>query len=102
MLITRSCGRHTSCGSSRTWGRCRGPPAGCRAIPGRSWIKDINVSLFIGNGLFRVGEDGRKDRPEAILEDATPPFEFHTLQLSAQHRFGVVHLSSHEDIVRST
>jgi hypothetical protein len=58
------------------------------------WLDDINVSLFIGNGMFRSGAAGRKERPDDILRDATPPFRFHSMQLGTQHRFGEVHLPS--------
>jgi hypothetical protein len=62
------------------------------------WVNDINVSLFIGNELFRAGDDGRKDRPEQLLGDASPPFRFHSIQLRTQHRFGVVHLPTLSDV----
>lgn len=53
-------------------------------------LRDVNVSLLIGNTLFRSGDDGRKDKPEQLLRDAVPPSMFHAMQLPTQHRFGVV------------
>lgn len=57
-------------------------------------------SLFIGNELFCACDDGRKDRPDQLLGDAAPPFRFHSIQLSTQHRFGVVHLPALGDVER--
>jgi hypothetical protein len=65
------------------------------------WVGDINVSLYIGNAMFRSGAAGRKDRPEDVLGDSDPPFRFHSVQLPTQHRFGEVHLPSRERIEQS-
>lgn len=65
------------------------------------WINDVNVSLFIGNTLFRASGAGRKDRPEDLLADSDPPFRFHSLQLPTQHRFGIVHLPARDSIEQS-
>ncbi len=65
------------------------------------WVGEVNVSLFIGNDAFRAGSAGRKDPPERLLADARPPFEFHSIQLATQYRFGVVHLPGRGDIERS-
>ncbi|MCO8127269.1 hypothetical protein NHL50_08615 [Acidimicrobiia bacterium EGI L10123] len=56
------------------------------------WVDRTNVSLFIGNNLFRSSTTGCKDRPELFLADASPPFQHESIQLPVQHRFGVVHL----------
>jgi hypothetical protein len=64
------------------------------------WIANVNVSLFIGNNTFRSETLGRKDRPEHLLSDASPPFGFHSIQLTTQHRFGVVHLPARVEIER--
>lgn len=64
------------------------------------WIENVNVSLFIGNNTFRSEGQGRKDRPEQLLSDARPPFRFHSIQLTTQHRFGVVHLPARAEIER--
>lgn len=65
------------------------------------WVQDVNVSLYIGNTLFRAGESGRKDRPDVLLSDATPAFVFREVQLATQHRFGVVHLPQAQQITQT-
>jgi hypothetical protein len=65
------------------------------------WVEDVNVSLYIGNAMFRFGTAGRKDRPDDLLGDSEPPFRFHGIQLETQDRFGQVHLPSRERIEQS-
>lgn len=65
------------------------------------WVGEVNVSLYIGNIMFRSGAAGRKDRPEELLGDGNPPFRFHSIQLPTQHRFGDVHLPERARIEQS-
>ena len=62
------------------------------------WVGNTNVSLFIGNGRFRDGSSGRKEKPEHLFSDAQPPFGFQAIELKTQHEFGAVHLPSLADI----
>lgn len=57
-----------------------------------AWSGDANLSLFVGNPVYRGAGRGRKEPPEAILADAAPPFHFVTIELETRRSFGDVHL----------
>ncbi len=64
-----------------------------------AWVGRKVVSLRVGNKKFRQGESaGRKTRPEQLLADVLPRFEFSAIELSPATKVGRVHLPSAEHI----
>jgi hypothetical protein len=60
------------------------------------WVGETNLSLFIGNQLYRSEQAGRKWRPERLLDDARPAFRYLPIELPTERRFGMVHLPTAE------
>lgn len=64
-----------------------------------AWTGRKALSLRVGNKKFGLGADaGRKHRPEQLLADLSPGFEFRTIELPPASRFGQVHLPSAVDL----
>ncbi|MFI6325539.1 hypothetical protein ACIBG8_49050 [Nonomuraea sp. NPDC050556] len=58
------------------------------------WCGRTVCSLLVKNNKFREDDQGRKRQPQEFLAGATPPFQFHKIQLGRASQFGVVHLPS--------
>ncbi|MBB2914648.1 hypothetical protein FHS43_005960 [Streptosporangium becharense] len=62
------------------------------------WCGRTACSLLVQNSKFHKDDQGRKRQTSELLSGATPPFQFHKIQLEKASKFGVVHLPSAEQV----
>jgi hypothetical protein len=67
-----------------------------------AWVGNTVISLYVGNPKYLTRVSGRKSPATELLGDASPPFDFLSLELETQHKFGVVHLPDPAAILRQT
>ncbi|WP_329314279.1 hypothetical protein [Streptomyces sp. NBC_01262] len=62
-----------------------------------AWCDRATIEMFISSKQFKQGKDGRKRTPSYYLEDQ-PGFGYLRLEMESQHKWGVLHLPTHQEI----
>lgn len=63
-----------------------------------AWYARTAMILYVKNGEYRAGLEGRKVHATDLLRGASPPFRLRAVELNPARVFGRVHLPSSRDI----